>query len=199
MKRILLLSFALLAVYVAQAGNPYKYELRIGWGTYPEVDVANFMDRSYYYADTGFNGNYPSLDSMYGEAEGACYMTGPITGEFSMHVNRWFTFSAIVSFNGMWGSSYSQIDGSVTSVKRGVSCVFLPQAKFYWSNKKNVRWYSAVGIGLQAGGYDGTAVCVPAGQVTLVGVTFGRKIFGFAEYTLGTMCMGAHAGIGYRF
>lgn len=213
MKRLILFILALTAVCTATEARgplddrfremfPYRYEVRLGWGGYPENDEYTYMDGSHFgkpVPDVYPSGNYPTLDQLYGDAEGDAYMTGAITGEFSMHINRWFTFSIMASFNYMWGSMYSQLDGSVTRKKRGASLAVIPQARFYWSNKKYVRWYSAVGFGTQAGGYDGHVVYIPAGVFTPIGVTFGGKVFGYVEWSTSTAYSAGQFGIGYRF
>ena len=212
MKRFLLLILALTAAYVAQARGPlddrfreifpYKYEVRLGWGGYPENDEYTYMDRYHFGGpvyDVSPSVNSPTLEQLYGNADGNAYMTGAITGEFSMHINRWFSFSAMASFNYMWGTVYSQMDGNVTQKKKGASFTVIPQARFYWSNKKYVRWYSAVGVGMQAGGYDRHVMYIPAGVFTPIGVTFGGKVFGYVEWSTSTAYSAGQFGIGYRF
>lgn len=180
---------------------PYRYEVRVGWGGFAYQDQNYILDRNGYApGETPYSErDRYSLESMYGQEEGAMYMTHPIMGEFSLHVNRWFTFSTLVAFNGMWGSTYSQLGGQTISKKRGVSFALVPQARWYWSNKKYFRAYSSFGIGVAAGTYDGQPQCMPAVQFTALGLTVGRRVFGYFEYSVGSVYMGGSLGVGYRF
>lgn len=216
MKRLLLILLSLAVSHTVSLGQsvkeikewkfrelfPYKYEVRVGWGGFAYQDQMNYIPdqagHTIEYVPYSERDRY-SLESMYGEEEGAVYMTHPIMGEFSLHVNRWFTFSTLVAFNGMWGSTYSQLGGQTVSKKRGVSFALVPQARWYWSNKKYFRGYSSFGIGVAAGTYDGQPQCLPAVQFTALGLSFGRKVFAYFEYSAGTVYMGGSLGIGYRF
>ena len=73
-----------------------------------------------------------------------------------------------------------------------------------------VRLYSYAGIGISFNHYSNDSVGYPgkgrkyhdlmfAGQVTPIGVTVGKSIFGFAELGLGTCFSGIAFGVGYRF
>ena len=82
--------------------------------------------------------------------------------------------------------------------------------KVNWFNRPMVRLYSYAGIGISFNHYSNDSVGYPgkgrkyhdllfAGQVTPIGVTVGKSIFGFAELGLGTCFSGIAFGVGYRF
>lgn len=217
MKRLMLLILSLAVSQAALWGQsikeikeqkfreifPYRYEARLGWGGFAYMDQMNHVpgiNSSGYYDELLYppGGSY-DLESIYGEEDGAMYMTQPIMGEFSLHVNRWFTFSTLIAFNGMWGSRYSQLDGHVTSKERGVSFALVPQARLYWSNRKYFRAYSSFGIGVSASEYAGERHCLPAVQFTAIGISVGSRVFAYFEYAAGTVYMGGSLGIGCRF
>lgn len=215
MKRIILCALAVLLAMQAEAQDwrelrkqefldnfPYNYEVRLGWSGYPILEAANFpngggspfmkydVDPYYYYA---------SLNNMYGTYQGPEYMTGLISGEFSVHFRRWFTLAVEAGFNGMWGRVYDKSDGSFVRNTSGISFTLMPHARFYWANAKNVRFYSGIGLGLGLGQYDKYFEVYPAFQFSPIGFTAGRKIFAFGETSLGTAYFGGKFGIGYRF
>ena len=181
---------------------PYKYEVRLGWSGYPILEAANFPNGGgspFMKYDVDPYYNYASLNNMYGTYQGPEYMTGLISGEFSIHFKRWFTLAIEAGFNGMWGRVYDKYDGSLASHTSGVSFTVIPHARFYWSNTKNVRFYSGFGLGLGLGQYDKYFEIYPAIQFSPIGFTVGRKIFAFGETSLGSAYFGGKFGVGYRF
>ena len=79
--------------------------------------------------------------------------------------------------------------------------------KFYWLNRKWIRMYSGIGVGVGflmsdcSGRTDGGPLCethvLPAFDVRLLGLTVGQKLYGRLE--IGTLYGFVTAGIGYRF
>jgi hypothetical protein len=139
------------------------------------------------------------LEDMYAPAEGASYMTGNINAEFSWHIKRWFTLAGGLYFNGMYGSTIDPATAEVISRDRGVTFSFIPTARFYWLNSEKCRLYSSVGLGVMAGGFRDDRYVIPAFQFSPFGVTAGRKVFFFAEYSMGMTYFGGQIGLGYRF
>ena len=210
MKRILLILIALAAAFAAHADNrnaetsfwrmfPYDYEVRLGWGGYPAYDEfymigsEAFNDKIYYSSDN------PSLDSMYGDANGPSYMTGVFTGEFSVNLRRWFSFSTMLTVNTLWCDRYSKKDGMKTDTRRAVCISLVPEAKIYWVNRENTRYYSSLGLGYYVGANSNKVEHMPAFQICPFGVCYGKQFMVFAEYSFGTIFNGAQVGIGYRF
>lgn len=223
MKRFLILflcAFAAFPLFAQQGGDSYvlpsvainqyrkmqkekmwaefpKLELRVGYSGFPFVDVLNYglegMDWPKF-KDMG------RLENMYAPAEGATYLTGNFSGEFSWHVNRWFTLAAGFYFNGIYGSTIDPATGNLLSRDRGVTVSFLPTARFNWANFKNCRLYSAVSLGVSGSfGFKDFSYLVPGIQFTSFGITAGNKVFFYAEQSLGTVYFGGQAGIGFRF
>ena len=178
---------------------PYRYELRLGYGATPMYDTDNFMRTAYFYKYDYATGPYrPSLDNLYKVQEGAGYVSGVFTAEFSIHYRRWFTLAFNLGVNGMWGNEYDPMTEIYTR-KSGVSFNFMPVARFNWFTFSKIRMYSAVGAWLYAGFYDDEAVVTPAGMLVPVGITLGKKFFFFAETVISTATMGGNMGVGYRF
>ena len=76
-------------------------------------------------------------------------------------------------------------------------------ARFSWLNRKLVRLYSSVGAGLAVSLMDVSYREYPETylslQVTPVGISVGKKLFGFFELGVGTIYVGGCFGLGYRF
>ena len=70
----------------------------------------------------------------------------------------------------------------------------MPTVRFNWFYRDAVQLYSTVSIGVITD-FD---EAYPWGDLTLVGCSFGRKFFGFAEVGMGTAGW-LRAGVGYRF
>lgn len=196
MKKIIIPLLALLMSIPLTAQE--KFEVRLGWGGYPLVDEVYVIDSSWddkhypAYIDTG------DLGSIYGAQVGSIYMTGQIFGEFSWNVRKKLSLAGGLYFNGIYGSI---VDPDTTEPIRrthGVSATLLPTVYWYWANYPKCRLYSSAGLGITVKGYDGLSMATPAFQMTAIGFTAGKKVFFFAEYCVGTLCMGGKAGLGYR-
>lgn len=180
---------------------PYKYEITLGWGGYPILD--DYMWGNGWgcsacaeMADIYYMGK---LNHIYRTVNGGEYMTGLISGEFNIHYSRRFTLSLEAGINGIWGSKYNKLDGSLVDKMHGAAITLLPQTQLNWLNTKNVRLYSSLGLGLSLGGYDNEFLAYPAAQFTPIGITAGQKVFFFAEQSFGTAYFGGKLGVGYRF
>lgn len=178
---------------------PYKFEARLGYGGYAMVDEINFLhDWNENIYGPGYD-RPAGLEGLYAPQDGPVYMTGQIFGEFSWHIKRRFTLSAGLYFNGFYGSLVDPDTEQLIRKKRGVSATIIPSARFYWANFNYCRLYSEIGIGVGVGTFDGVTEVFPAFQMTGIGITAGREVFFFAEYSVGTLCMGGKIGLGYRF
>ena len=175
---------------------PYGHEIRIGYGGSPVYDQSNFLWRAWH--DILLYSPYPSLNELYGVRMGREFVTGVFSAEFSIHYRRWFSLAFYAGINGMWGERYNELTQTHYNT-HGVSFNIMPQARFWWFTTKDVRMYSAVGLGLYTGFYHGSSVITASAQLTPAGITFGRKLFFFAEQTISTASMGGNVGIGYRF
>ena len=200
MKRIILSAVLLTAMIIgADARNgkraelPYKYEVRSGWCGYPAGDELNFADDY-----DQFYSNHPIQD-LFADYDGPTYMTGNIMAEIDFHYRKWFTLAVGVAANGIWKDKYDAHKDALKGRESGFTMTVLPQARFTWVHKELVKVYSSVGLGLTGGSFNGRSELVFAALAVPVGLTVGKRLFGFAEVGIGTVYIGGMFGIGYRF
>lgn len=173
------------------------YEVRIGWGGFPIQDLEIYGDgilrdiKPFY--------DPVDLDHIYGTGTGKLYGTGIISAEFSIHFKKWFSLAIEAGINGMWRNRFDKYDGTIIDKMHGISVSVIPHARFYWFNRKNIRLYSGIGIGMSLGAFDGKSGIYLTGQISPIGITAGQKVFFFAEQSSGTAYFGGKFGVGYRF
>ena len=176
-----------------------KFEVRAGFGGLPLIDMLRFGVDDI--VDEVRGPSYPrySLDYIYQPQEGATYMVGLFTAEFSWHVKKWFSLAGQLTFNGFYGSVVDPSSGDKIARENGLSFSFIPYARFYWANFAKCRLYSAVGVGVNLYGHQGVSQALPAVQLIPIGITAGKRVFFFAEYAMGSVYYGGQLGVGYRF
>ena len=176
-----------------------KFEVRIGWCGYPVADESTLLyNQENIYGPRWYIPD--GLEGLYCIKKDNTYMTAPIFAEFSWHVKARFTLSGGVYVNYLWGRMIDPTDQTIHSKTRGASVTILPEARFYWANYEKCRLYTSLGLGVNFAKYLENAHVIPAFQFTPIGITVGRKVFGFGEcYTIGTVCLGGKIGVGYRF
>lgn len=201
MKKIIVLAFFLLVGIHAGARErdenrgteytPFKYEVRVGYGGIPVLDVLPNVLAWDHIPRT------PELDDLYEPYSGMEYVMSNICAEFDFNLKKWFTLSLTLYTDIRWIERMDGVTNRRTGINIGATMVFLPQARFNYCNRKYMTMYSSIGVGVGYSTFD--SMLFPAFQVVPVGLTVGRKVFGFVEICLGDVNLGANAGIGYRF
>ena len=132
---------------------------------------------------------------------GATYTAGLWSLSYGYRFNKWFDLSVAVSYYGEYSAVYSNLDNSKIHPDNMHAISILPVARFTWLNRKWVRMYSSLALGayieVEQGARTYTERYV-GGQLTPVGITVGKSLFGFAEIGIGTQGL-ATIGLGYRF
>lgn len=132
---------------------------------------------------------------------GAVYTAGVWSLSYGYRFNKWFDLSVAVSYYGEYSAVYSNIDNSKLHPDNMHAISILPVARFTWLNRKWVRMYSSLALGALIEVEQGSRTYTEGyvgGQLTPIGITVGRSLFGFAEIGLGTQGL-ATIGLGYRF
>lgn len=182
-----LLTVSSAAELSAQELGP-RHELRLSAGVLPHW--GGLVTYDYY---------RPSYAAL--RYQGPTYTSGVWTLSYGYRFKRWFDLSAALSYSGDFSAVYSNLDGSKLHPENRHSISVMPVARFTWLNRKWVRLYSSVGLGVMFDVVQGDSRFTElyfAGQLVPVGLAVGGAFFGFVELGVGTQGF-ALAGIGYRF
>ncbi len=197
----ILLCFLLICpIGLSAQGNddiPYRHEWRFGVAGYPLMDMLLYSDGWYdYMIDPAFH--YLNPDRLYGDYEGTRRMAGLVSAEYSINFRKRFTFAVGAYLSTVWNKVY-QYDGTRQGSDMGLALTVMPTARFKYVSREAFTMYGSAGLGLMGGFYDDDAYIYPTFQLVPLGLTFGRKVYGFAEFGLGTLYIGANIGAGFRF
>ncbi|MBQ9138539.1 MAG: hypothetical protein IJX65_07890 [Alistipes sp.] len=167
-----------------------QHNFRVGVGTMSFSTLLYHLS----YADTG--GPFTFRESVK-DAETYLtnsFFTGVYSLNYSYHSRRWLQCGGTVNF---WAITQSERD-CVTNNKVENYCDWgmsiMPTFRFIYLYREKVQLYSSISAGIVVGNVN----LMPCIDATLIGCSFGRKLYGFAELGLGTGGWG-RIGIGYRF
>ena len=203
MKKLLLSFFVFIAAQMilsaadrerqTWADQPYKYEVRVGWGIPSETPVWIYESMN-----SSYDGR---LSSIYSPQRDGLYSTGGFSAEFGLNFRKWFTLALQTSFCGVWSDVYDAEGINRLGRENGVVFNIAPQARFNWVKRPLFRMYSSVGVGLTINSYAKTTVFEPSFQFVPLGMSAGKDVFFFAEIGGGVAVnfIGYHLGLGYRF
>ena len=166
-----------------------KHDIRVGVGTISLPGLLLLDDWDLYY-------DYDFSD-MVADAEyynTPRYFVGNYTLSYTYQDRRWLQYGATVAF----GASTRKLRSAHTNevVENRDRCVLsvMPTVRFNWFYRECVQLYSSASLAFVTD-FDSGFLW---GDATLLGCSFGRNFFGFAEFGLG-MSGWARAGVGYRF
>ena len=169
------------------------HEIRLGVGAFPyswwgyEWEGGEFYD----------SWNEPAIDLQDRRRETDLYIAGSFFASYDYQVLKWLQLGMAVSYTRFWQNySTAKSTSSYTTV--------IPFVNITWLNRGIVKMYSGVGVGLDFISEKDSGVCVdkftvdPGFQLTFVGISLGRRLFGFTEVGLGNHGIFT-VGMGYRF
>ena len=173
----------------------YKHEWRFGVAGYPVMESLIFSDWGYKYdvVDPGT----ANVDRLYKDYHGTRRMIGLISAEYSYNPHKHLTFSVGGYASAVWEKVYDY-NGKSKGINAGFNLDIVPTIRGNYIAKDKFTMYSSVGIGVSVGYFEEWNVW-PTFILVPLGITFGDKIFGFAEFGTGLLYIGGAAGIGYRF
>lgn len=213
MKKILLTVLALAAAVLtasAQEDDALPISVRLGIGM-PGAGHEYFVEG---------RGSYTyGLAGIYGDYYGPVTTSGTITADISFRVSNWFAVGADLGYAHYGNTLYSGITSQPKKKRSGSALYAIPTIRFIYLDKRGVRLYSALGLGVgkylgfdnlvysysitYEGGvtrtYTDDRTLKLEGQATLFGVEWGKSFFAFGEVGAGTMFTGLRGGVGYRF
>lgn len=170
----------------------YRHEWRFGLSGLPAIDAlihGRFHDHEPYDVD---------IDHAYESYGGPRRMLGLLSAEYSINRSKRFTFAVGGYVNYIW-NRVNDYAGRRTGTEIGLSLHVIPTARYKYVSKPAFSAYGSIGLGAMVGYEDGEFFALPTFQIIPIGITFGRKVYGFAEYGAGFTYLGGSVGIGYRF
>lgn len=169
-----------------------KHDIRVGVGSLGLM-TSLFLDDwgCYdYLATTSFNTSLKNADTY----STPRWFVGIYSLSYTYHHFRWLQYGATVSFGASTCKTRHTLTNEVLENNNLYMLSVMPTVRFVWYWREKVQLYSSVSLGVMTDMYE----ILPWGDVTLVGCSFGRKLFGFAEIG-GGMSGIFRIGMGYRF
>lgn len=183
------------------------HELRFGVGAYG-VGFVFFGYTGCCYTPTHFSGSGYTLKSfelskIYSGNE---YYTGVYSLDYAYRFNRTISFGASFNYACVTTKYHNLSDDSHAGGINQHYMSVMPMLRAYWLNSKYVCLYSALGLGVtversveKIGNHSYVSVdTLFAGQFTPLGLSVGKRLYGFAEFGVGTQGV-IIGGIGYKF
>lgn len=195
------------------------HEIKIGVGAYPFDNVTlNYMfsgmdlnsDPSIFNSFNSLftwcdNDSHMNLgDKLYngGMYKSPTKITGAFSIIYSYRFQKWFELSAAITYSGSSTSYFSNNTDEKIDVRNLNQLTALPIARFVWFRTAYVNMYSSLGLGLgvcfeNTNGEKHEELAL-AFHVNPIGIAVGRRVYGFAELSFGSMGT-LIAGIGIKF
>lgn len=148
-------------------------------------------------------GEYPGERRYY---EGPLRVTGGIGISYGYRVRRWFEVGASLTYSGFYQNLYYSRNAGVAGRVRDHYVTLMPYARFSWLNRRSVRLYSSLHLGIQANWqksyfYPTWNNYYLAAHLTPFGIRVGRRLFGYGEVGVGmrgVFVLGIGYGIGAK-
>ena len=154
----------------------YRHEWRFGISGIPAIDAlihGRYHDHDPYYK--------MDIDQVYEDYGGPRRMLGLLSAEYSINRSKRFTFAVGGYVNYIW-NRVNDYAGIRKGTEIGLSLHVIPTARYKYVSKPAFSAYGSIGLGAMVGCEDGEFFALPTFQIIPIGITFGRKVYGFAEY-----------------
>lgn len=220
MKRTLLIAIALLVGGTVSAqsdadrhsfdfsrrnGTEHKHEVRLTVGTSPLFENDFYVYDSDIHIEVGYPNVINPDDLTY---RGALKTSGGYALSYMYSPLRWLSVGLYAGYVCQWRPTLLRSTQEVLSTTTERHLMLVPTVRFTYLNRPLVRLYSSIGAGVgfcrkRSRNVDGHIEAnrnerfCPA-EVTIFGVSVGRRLFGFAELSTGSLGV-CSAGIGYKF
>lgn len=182
-----------------------KHEVRLTVGSAPIFEDDFFV---YDYFEPNITEHHEMIHPNDLYYRGALKTSGGYALSYMYSPCRWFSVGMYAGYVGQWQKIHLRSTQAAVSTSTERHLMFVPTVRFTYLNRPMVRLYSSIGIGVgfcreRTRNVDGrlefsenSRFC-PA-EVTFLGVSVGRRLFGFAELNVGSLGC-CSAGIGYKF
>lgn len=138
------------------------------------------------------------------------YISGAINFGYTYRFKRWFELTAYLSYSGYYATYYDAYTPNIAFKQNINSIGVMPFCRFVYLNRKYVKLYSGVGLGLSLSiisyknaspKYDRTdsneAFLGLNGSLNLIGIRVGNKVYGFADFSIGSLGF-VNVGVGIK-
>lgn len=168
-----------------------KHDLRVGVGAL-SITTSLILDGGWgvedYYPD--FRRDMANCDTY----RTPRFFVGNYSLSYTYHDRRWLQYGGTVVFGASTCWQKDVATGQKIENLSYYALSILPTVRFNWFYREKVQLYSSISLGLVTD-FDEAYIW---GDMTLIGCSFGRKLFGFVELG-GGMTGSARIGLGYRF
>ncbi|MDD7154929.1 MAG: hypothetical protein PUH56_07080 [Bacteroidales bacterium] len=148
--------------------------------------------RGFFYSDGG-----PKVEALYSER---IYVNDELalSARVEAHPFRKFSFGADIWWARIGADIYPGLSDEKCDTRTFNVIHILPEARFYYFQSRFTTLSGAVaaGVGIVTGS---NAKCSFDYQITPITYTIGKKVYGLAELSLGSVFMGLNFGFGCRF
>ena len=172
---------------------PFRHEWRFGAAGIPILDNLMCSKGHDYYPEP-----QDDPDHLYEDYEGTRRMLGLLSAEYSINYRKRFTFAIGGYVSSVWNNVYDY-QNNRKGAQVGFCLSILPTARFRYVSRNHFSMYGSVAAGVMAGYFQKDFYAFPTFQLVPVGITAGRKVYGFAEFGIGLLYIGGSVGVGYRF
>jgi hypothetical protein len=121
---------------------------------------------------------------------------------YSYQLKSWLSLGAAITYSVLDKTYKNQLTDEMQFKKRRQFLAFTPSVRFDWYRMKYVRVYSGVGLGVayykKKDSFEEKNSCYGSVDITYLGMSVGRKWYGFGEMSIGTNGF-FKIGVGYRF
>ena len=173
----------------------YKHDLRLTYGA-PGLTSWIFLDDSDW--DKPISLAYPDHIDPTTVTAGRAHALMTLGLGYSYQLTPLISLGAKTTFATLWQHSYDNVTNVKVYSHRYYNISALADVRFSWLRRENIELYSSLSLGAMLHIAPTEMECVPMLDVALIGVTFGRSLYGFVE--VGGLVGGSvRAGLGYRF
>ena len=168
-----------------------KHDIRVGIGTM-SVPTIVLLDTGSFDGVLGydFRRDMANCDTF----RTPRYFVGNCSLSYTYQERRWLQYGGMATFGASTCWRRDVATGEKIENLSQYCLSIMPTVRFNWFYREAVQLYSSVSVGVVTD-FDSAYLW---GDATLLGCSFGRKFFGFAEFGLGISGW-ARAGVGYRF
>lgn len=174
----------------------FKHDVRLNYGA-PGLISWLMLDTNYthyYEADRRF----PNQISDLRVKDGPTYVLATLGLSYSQQLRPWFALGCKTTFAAKWQRCYDLFTGEKLYNNNVYNISAMVDCRFNWLRRERVGMYSSVAVGAMAHLDRADGLLVPMFDFALIGVTFGRTLYGFVEVGVG-VGGSVRAGLGYRF